>query len=717
VRDNKRLRWAAITLTSILMTLMHSCTRPHPSASKVGLYLPECVILQTTQAKPDPNFEAYKNVLNAVHLNWRLESADGIKRLAISEDPLLLIVPMRTANSLTESQIQDVVNLVDNGAVLVSEGITPLSQKLGVRQGTPVMIKHLKEAAYPDVEITWEKEERITALQAPAGAEILNYEPGSRAPVTCLVPRGRGKCLLLAAELDPGKGEGYARFPYFLHELQRAGIHFAFRGERLSAFFDYGYRYKQNPDELAKGWKEIGIQALHIGAWDFFDGDPDADSYLDQLIGACHRNGVLVYGWLELPHVSAAFWKKHPEWREKTANGRDARIEWRSVMNLNDPKSYQSIAQGLERLIRRFEWDGVNLSELYFDSPSGPSSPHSFTPFNSWVRSDFKQLTGIDPFDYFKKESPHYWKKNPSDWQKFVEYRVTLERDLNEKFIKLFTGFRSSFKPDLDIAVTYVDNIYDPSMREGVGADVRVMFELLDNYDFTLILEDPGTVWHLGPRRYAELAQTYSKMTRHAGDLGIDINIVDRDVDSYPTKKQTGSEFLELFYHAGRNFRTVMAYGEQTMLPQDADLVSCALAPEVRTEVVKNGIRMSAPIPFVYRYGEDLQSLEVDGQIWPCIDSGKLSLPAGSHVVSQSQSGGTPRPRLVKLNGNLEGARYLDDRTMEFKYSSYRRAIGVFSDPLGALQVDGRAATKASASWILLPRGSHTVRAAFPRKP
>jgi hypothetical protein len=324
-------------------------------------------------------------------------------------------------------------------------------------------------------------------------------------------------------------------------------------------------------------------------------------------------------------------------------------------------------------------------------------------------------LAGIDPLDYFKKESPHYWKKNPSDWKKFVEYRVTLERDLNEKFIKLLSGFRSLFKPDLDIVVTYVDNIYDPSMREGVGADVSVMFELLDRYDFTLILEDPGTVWHLGPRRYAELAQTYSKMTRHAGKLGTDINIVDRDVAAYPTSKQTGSEFLELFYHAGRNFRTVMVYGEQTILPQDAELVSYALAPEIHTEIVNQGMRMSASLPFVYRYDADLQSFEVDGQPWPCVNTGEVSVPAGSHILSRRQPGGTQRPRLVKLNGNLEGARYIDDRTIEFSYNSHRRAISIFSNKPDTLQVDGGAATEASGDWILLPRGSHRVRATFPR--
>lgn len=701
-------------IAMIAITLTCSC-KSHRSSSAAGLYLPECVIVQATQAKTDLNIEAYQNVLNAVSLNWRIEPADAIKKLTISENPLLLMVPMRTANSLTSTQIRQILSLVENGALLVSEGITPLTEKLDVRPGKPLQVRTLNETAYPDIEITWEKEEPITPLQAPAGAIVLNHESNSRTPITQLLRRGRGQCLLLAAELDPVKGEGYARFPYFLHELRRAGINFPFRSNRLSAFFDYAYRSDQNPNGLAKAWGDIGIQSLHIGTWYFVDDDPVAEDYLQKLIDACHRNGILVYAWLELPHVSAEFWKKHPEWREKTADGRDASVDWRLVMSLDNPQCYQAIAKGLERLFRRFDWDGVNLSELYFDSPSGPSSPDSFTPFNSFARSGFKRQTGIEPFDFFKKESPHYWEKNPSNWKKFVDYRVNLEKDLNEKFIKLFSGFRASFKPDLDIVVTYVDNIYDPSMREAVGADVGVMFDLLDKHEFTLILEDPGTVWHMGPRRYAELARTYSKMTRHAGKLGIDINIIDRDIAAYPTEKQTGSEFLELFYHAGKHFQTVMVYGEQTMLPQDAELVSCALAPKVHAEIVDNGIRMSAPTPFVYRSGLDLGSIHVNGQPWPFMDAAGVSLPAGSHVLSRSKPAEIQRPRLVKLNGTLEGARYVDDRTIDFKYNSLGRALSIFSEKLQTLQVDDGAVTEASGPLVMLPRGSHKVRAVFPR--
>ena len=51
-------------------------------------------------------------------------------------------------------------------------------------------------------------------------------------------------------------------------------------------------------------WRQAGIGALHVAAWHYWERDPQADEYLRKLIDACHRNGIPVYAWFELPHVS-----------------------------------------------------------------------------------------------------------------------------------------------------------------------------------------------------------------------------------------------------------------------------------------------------------------------------------------------------------------------------------------------------------------------------
>jgi hypothetical protein len=701
-----------VSILAIIIVTALACSKGNRPAGS-PLYMPECLIIKADSLQEDSAVKAYGEVLDSVSLNWKIEPASRIEKLRATGSHLVLVIPMRTALSLTPQQIESVLRLVEMGAVVVSEGNSPISEKLGFRPGKTVSVKHLQEIAYPDVEINWETEEQVTSFLTPDKATVLSREPESGASIVCVLRHGRGHSLLLAAPLNPPKGASYARFPYFLHELQSAGVAFPFRGERLTALFDYAYRVNDNPDELAIAWRKTGIQAVHVGAWYYVDGDQKADEFLKKMINACHRNGILVYAWLELPHVSQGFWEKHPKWREKTATGRDANIDWRLAMNLTDPECYRAVADGMEQLFRRFDWDGVNLGELYFDSPAGKTDPEDFTPLNSFVRLEYKQRSGIDPVDFFKKASPDYWEKKPEDWKKFVDYRVGLERDLTERFIKLFSGFRSSFSPDLDIVITYVDNIYDPTMREAVGADVSVMFDLLDRYDFTLVLEDPGTVWHLGPRRYAELAQTYSKMTRHAARLGIDINIIDRDIKSYPTDKQTGLEFLQLFFHSGANFQTVMVYSEKTMFPQDADLVSCALAPNTRGEIVDSGVRINARIPVVYRSGRPQVDFRVDGNPWPCIDGGNVWLPAGTHTISAEADAGTPRPHLIKLNGDLTGARYAEGPAIEFSYNAQRRAIAIFDRAPKSLRVDGKASEIAPSPWMMLPRGAHKVLAAF----
>jgi hypothetical protein len=236
---------------------------------------------------------------------------------------------------------------------------------------------------------------------------------------------------------------------------------------------------------------------------------------------------------------------------------------------------------------------------------------------------------------------------------------------------------------------------------------------LLERYEFTLVMEDPGSVWHLGPRRYAELAKTYSRLTPLAGKLGIDINIIDRDQIVYPTKKQTGTEFLQLFYYAGHHFQTVMAYSEQTILPQDARLVSFATAPEIRAQVVGSELRMHAPTPVNYCSGFEQADFYVDGGLWPCVENGEVLLPSGSHSVSIENNAGTKRPRLIRLNGNLNAARYASDRVIEFSYNALSHAISIFDRVPKSLQLDDGASVKMESCWARLPRGTHKVRATF----
>ena len=101
-----------------------------------------------------------------------------------------------------------------------------------------------------------------------------------------------------------------------------------FRSERLWAFFDSSYRSRVDLDYFAARWRAAGIAALHVAAWHYWERDPQSDEYLRQLIDACHRHGIAVYAWLELPHVSEKFWDRASgvARENRAASGRAARL-------------------------------------------------------------------------------------------------------------------------------------------------------------------------------------------------------------------------------------------------------------------------------------------------------------------------------------------------------------------------------------------------------
>ena len=76
-----------------------------------------------------------------------------------------------------------------------------------------------------------------------------------------------------------------------------------------------------------------------------------ATNICERLIEACHRHGMLVYAWVELPHVSEKFWSDHPEWREKTALLQDAQLDWRKLMNLQNRDCATAVRAGLRQML------------------------------------------------------------------------------------------------------------------------------------------------------------------------------------------------------------------------------------------------------------------------------------------------------------------------------------------------------------------------------
>ncbi|MFH1572970.1 MAG: hypothetical protein ABIG68_03255, partial [Acidobacteriota bacterium] len=542
-------------------------------------------------------------------------------------------------------------------------------------------------------------------FRIPPEATVFSRERWSGAPLVAGFRSGAGAVLWVA--VPPGE-RGFERFPFLLQALGALGLEPPFQSNRLWAFFDSSYRARADTDYLAARWRLAGIRGLHVAAWHYHEPDAERDQYLRRLIQSCHRRGILVYAWLELPHVSERFWRDHPEWREKTALGQDAHLDWRKLMNLLNRECFAAASAGVKALLGRFDWDGANLAELYFESLQGHENPSRFTPMNQDVRREFQEREGFDPIELFDASSPRRLASNPLGLRRFLDYRADLARRMQEEWLEFLATARLE-KPDLDLVLTHVDDRFDSRMRDAVGADAASVLSLLDRHSITFLVEDPATVWHLGPERYREIAARYAPLTHHREKLAVDLNIVERYQDVYPTKQQAGAELYQLVNQAARSFPRVALYFENSIQAADAAWLSSAAAAVERWERDGDRHTVESPNGVGIRWKGPAR---VDGKPWPVGDGETVWVPPGRHTIESGS--GEPALRLLDLTAELISAASLP-QGLEFAYRSSARVFAMLNRRPAAFWVDGspaHPATLDSPTGVLLslPKGRHTVR-------
>ncbi len=594
---------------------------------------------------------------------------------------------------------------VSRGALVVLEGDTELSRAVGIQPGTrQVVVRSVVDEHRPRLPIIWERALTLPFYTVPPKARVYARERWEKAPLVAGFRQGAGGVLWVA--VTPGE-KGHERFPFLLHALQDLGLSAPFRSARLWAFFDASYRSRVDVDYFAARWRAAGIGALLVASWQFHEPDAERDAYLSRLIEACHARGILVYAWIGIPHVSERFWEKHPEWREKTALLQDAHLDWRRLMNVLNRDCFNQVAVEVHSLIDRFDWDGVNLSEVYFESLEGHGNPARFTPLNDDVRREFQSLHGFDPLALFQRESSWHYAANEKALRAFLDYRSELARRLQVEWIDQMEQARRR-KPHLDLVLTHVDDRFDTRMRDLIGADAAALMPLLERYDFTFLIEDPATVWHLGPERYTQIAERYKPLTPRQEKLAIDINIVERYQDVYPTKQQIGTELFKLVHLASRAFPRVALYFENSLLPPDLALLPSAAAVVDRVEYVHGKLVVESPRGVGVAWEGPAR---VDGRPWAAGDGRTLWLPPGPHVIEPAEK--WPDVRLLDFNGDLETVHSLA-RGVEFTYRSSSRAFAILNARPKRVEIDGqqvepRWLSAGAAYSIYLPRGQHLV--------
>jgi hypothetical protein len=589
---------------------------------------------------------------------------------------------------------------VEKGVYLVLESDIDLASALGFKATAKrIAVRGVEDVHNPALQIVWEKTAEVSVFEVPTGAQVFTRERWEHAPLAAGFRRGQGGVLWVAT--SPGV-QGYERYPYLLQALSDLGFDPPFRSRRLWAFFDSSYRSRVDLDYFAERWRKAGISALHVAAWHFYEPDKERDAYLDRLIEACHRRAILVYAWLELPHVSEKFWDEHPEWREKTALLQDAQLDWRKLINLANPDASRAVEAGVTSLLSRHDWDGANLAELYFESLEGYANPARLTPMNPDVRREFREANGFDPIELFDPQSARNPALDAAPMRKFLDYRAALARRLQAEWIQRLESLRHS-RPWLDFVLTHVDDRFDTRMRDLIGADASAVLPLLARHQLTFLIEDPATVWNLGPDRYPRIAEKYIPLTPARDKLAIDINVAERYQDVYPTKQQTGSELFQLVHLAASSFPQVALYFENSISRPDLALLPAAASVVSSVERTRAGLAIETP------HGAGILwrgPVVVDGRPWPVRDAERAWIPPGRHVLEPGQA--DSRLMIEDLNADLRSAS-VTGKGIEIAYRSSSRVLAKLNRPAGQVEVDGQKAALSmlEGNVLVLPRGQH----------
>ena len=257
-----------------------------------------------------------------------------------------------------------------------------------------------------------------------------------------------------------------------------------------------------------------------------------------------------------------------------------------------------------------------------------------------------------------------------------------------------------------------MDDRFDTRMRDLLGADASRVLPMLDQHDFTFLIEDPATIWHLGPKRYPEIATRYEPLTTHTDKLAIDINVVERYQDVYPTKLQTGTELFQLVHLASKAFPRVALYFENSIAAADLPLLSAAASSVDNVE--QNGSKLA--IASKHGVGVPWQGpATVNGRLWPVRDSATLWLPAGAQTIEPALK--DTKAHVLDFNGTLLSANS-SASAIELAYQSNSKALAILDTRPMKLDIDGAGAKpellESGRNWVMmLPRGQHLISIGF----
>ena len=676
----------------------------------------------TVEKPPLPvarNQQSYRAVLETFDYEVKFVPAAGFTR-APPESDTVLIVPRSAGVQLSEKQQAEVLRYLGAGGPVVFDGRQDWLTKLGFTWlDRQLIVTNVSDELYPEMYLVWHPEERIEQFTPPETARELMVDTESSQVLAFSEDYGSGRYLYLAAPLDTHTSEGVSHYPYFPKYLSDAfGISTSMRSPRLETYFDPGDRPGADFNRLAAQWRRSGIRTVYAAAWTFYS---KYSFNYGEFVRACHRNGVSVYAWFILPATTPKMWDQHPEWREKTASGKDGQVGWRFSMNLQNPAAYRAAMDWVKQVLTDYPWDGVNITELNFDADSADYlRPDRFIPMSSEVRAEFRKKAGFDPIQLFAPDSPNYHKTNPAALQRFLRYRENLVTEWHRKVLTELEPMRRD--RGWEVIVTMMDSLHSKFVQPALGVDSKRIVALMKDFNFTLQVEDPAEFWMKSPERYLGFAQDYRKLVKDPRRLMFDINVVPRDVKktSLPSATATGTELARTVVSAaaGSGLGRVAIYSENSVPAQDWQFLRIVLTQASLISSGKRSWKIDCPVPVLLTPSED-RDYYLDGKLWPAVSIDGVLAPTGRHGLSIDRpwhhflDPGTMPARLLSISADLLDARVMPTGLV-FWYSSPGRAVVVLNEPPLEILVDGRRGNvpveSGGGAWAMIfPGGEHRV--------
>jgi hypothetical protein len=672
--------------------------------------VPQAVILSLT----GKHYPGMTRALSTVGFLVREVSAEGY-RLSRPGRPPLLIIPEREGQQLEPVRVQSILHDVEGGTPILLDGSTPLAEELGVKAtGARGQIRRYDWENYSKDSVELPGRLAYPRFKVSPALQVLALDLRLKSPLVVSGSRGQGRFIYSAIPLEPQEGMVFQYLP-FLAQAIVDELHVAptLAADNLCVYMDAGGEPKVDPAAVAAQLKSWSVREVHLGA---FYGSESFLEFVPRFIAAAHQEGITVYAWLEYPMVSTEFWIQHPKWREVTASGHQAIMDWRYHMALEDPACFQAVAELTRRLVLDYDWDGVDFAELYFEAEPGIfDHPRDFTPMHPTFRQMFRQRYGVDPLKMFDPDSPQYGARNARLRSELQDYRVELITQLTEHFLETLAGCQAQ-KPYLQTTLTFIDALRDPTVTERYGVDPNRLLALQKRFGFTVEIEDPYTVWNSSPDRYRAIGEYYRPRLLPGTPFSLDVNVVNRLPPGRPLNKPRGLELYELVANVAANVDLITLYAFSTFSPDDMRLVPFVLgAQQLSGESPEDGT-VRAQRQLLWRTDARGRTVFLDGQEWPCRSDSQVLIPAGEHKVStrpEAEGSGESALRIESLNGTILGAERSGHR-VTLTYESRGRCYVRLNRTPAAVFCDGapgiaKILDSGGRVCLVLPQGKHTV--------